>query len=61
VSRILALAGMALALSGCGAMPVWLGIAGPALSYVASVNNLGAETLRFIERRPADTCPVPVP
>lgn len=41
--------GCLLALGGCGAAPAWLTIAGPALSYVASVNQAGVETLRFVE------------
>lgn len=39
----------ALSLSGCAAAPAWLTIAAPALGYLASVNQLGAATLKFVD------------
>jgi hypothetical protein len=49
-------AGAITLLSGCAASPAWLTVGSAALGYVASVNNLGAEWLRFKER---PVCPVP--
>lgn len=46
-----------LILSGCGQIGVQLVIAGA--SYVASANNLGAETLRFIDDKDARSCRAP--
>lgn len=49
----------ALVLSGCAASPVWLTVAAPALGYVASLNNLGAQTLKFIDDKDARACKAP--
>lgn len=53
----LLLLGAALSLSGCAAAPAWLTIVAPALGYVASINNLGAEYLRFTDGSTL-VCPV---
>ena len=53
---VIAGAGALTLLSGCAASPAWLTVGSAALGYVASVNNLGAEWLRFKER---PVCPVP--
>lgn len=45
-------------LSGCGQLGAQLAIAG--LSYVASANQLGAQTLKFIDDKEGRTCkPLP--
>lgn len=38
-----------LALGGCATAPAWLVVAAPALGYLASINNAGSETLKFID------------
>lgn len=54
--RIVAIIGVALSAYGCGAAPIWLTVAAPALTYVASVNNVGAEALRFIDNKKIRQC-----
>ena len=48
-----------LSLANCAAAPTWLAVASPALTYVASVNNLGTETLKVIKPvSPQDPAPI---
>ena len=59
--RWLLLAAMAASLAGCG-LPasVVVPIVTSTASYVASVNNLGAETLKVIDdKTPPKACPAP--
>jgi hypothetical protein len=53
----LTLMGVLLSLIGCTQLGAELTIAGA--SYVASLNNLGAQTLRFIDDKRDQTCPPP--
>ena len=48
-----------LPLAGCGSLPAGAQLAIAGLSYLASVNNLGSQTLRFIDDRDTTACPVP--
>ena len=55
--RVLAMASL-LFLTGCGCpITVCAPIAASALSYLASINNFGAETLRFVDK--PQSCRVP--
>ncbi|GEM_PF-5975600 len=59
--RVIPLAALLL-LAGCGQIGAQIAVAG--LSYVASVNNLGAETLKFIDDKDTKACrtaPAPAP
>jgi hypothetical protein len=55
VTRILVVAGLALVLSGC-AEPGWLQVVSPIASYLASVNNLGSESLKFVDDEKSRDC-----
>jgi hypothetical protein len=44
-----------LPLAGCGALPAGGQLAIAALGYIASVNNLGAQTLKFVDDK--KSCP----
>lgn len=57
--KLLCAAIAALCLSGCGAAPAWLAVAAPTLSYIASVNNVGSETLKFIDDKDQRSCSLP--
>jgi hypothetical protein len=48
-----------LPLAGCGSLPAGAQLAIAGLSYLASVNNLGSQTLRFIDDRDTKACPLP--
>lgn len=54
--RSLMLAALLL-LAGCGQLGAQIAIAG--VSYVASANNLGAETLKFIDDKDQRACKAP--
>ena len=55
--RLICSCALALCLSGCGvAAQVWISAGA---SYLASANNLGAETLKFIDDKDQRACVAP--
>ena len=58
--RLLVALGAALAVCGCG-LPV--GVVVPVITstagYLASVNNIGTETLKFVDERRGPACEAP--
>jgi hypothetical protein len=50
-----------LPLAGCGSLPAGAQLGIAALTYIASVNNLGAETLKFADDHDAKACPTTAP